>query len=483
MPNPLPPLASGSLPVLGHFFEYRRDHLAVFWRAYRSIGPVFSLRLGPQRMAVLVGPEAQGFFFTQVDKILSLPEVYRFVVPMFGKVLNAADDIDVRRRHLALLHSAFHPRLMGKHVDTMVAETVQWLNGLDDDGEFELDEHFSRLAIRIGAGTLMGPEIRSRLDEFIPLFHDLARGMDFVLPPNLPLPRFRRRDRARKQLHDLIQPIIAERQLQPDPHDDFLQVIANGDYLAADGQPDSGETIVGIALMTVFTAYIATSAQVCWSLIQLLENPSFLAAVLDEQREVLGDAPQHAMNLESLSRLNHLDWALKETQRMHPVMTHYARFNAEGYDFAGYHIPKRWMTVLCAAISHRDPDVFANPDTYDPYRFGPERKEDKKQPYALIGFGAGLYRCPGAVFGVNEMKVIISLLLHRYELALRTTPRRDFEMGVIRPRPPCHIAYRRRRAGPATPWATTVRTPIAGKMGTGPQRAGTTQAAHMAQQA
>jgi sterol 14-demethylase len=441
-----PPSLPG-LPFIGHIFDYRRNHLAIFWKSYRALGRIFSLQLGPQRMAVMVGPEAHHHFFSEVDKILSLPEVNRFVVPMFGKVLNASEDYDVRRSHLALLHSAFHPRVMPKHVETMQQETLRWFDQIGDCGEFDLYESFSSLAMRIAASALMGPEIRQCLDQFIPLMHDLARGMEFILPPNLPLPRFRRRDRARKQLHELIKPIIAQRRSEPDRHDDFFQVIVNGNDGTGGGE--ANETTIGLALMTVFTAYIATAAQTCWSLIQLLQHPDVLAEIMEEQSTALGGAPDGAFGLQELGKLKVLDWALKETQRMHPVMTHYARYNSRGYSFADYEIPKGWLTVICPAISHRDPDVFAQPDIYDPYRFSPEREEHKKNPYALIGFGAGLYRCPGAAFGVNEMKTVISLLLSRYTLKLLTPEiHADFEMGVVRPKPPCRIAYQRRNDRP-----------------------------------
>jgi sterol 14-demethylase len=424
---------------------YRRNHLRVLWKAHRELGPVFSLRFGPKRMAVLIGLEAQRFFFTQADKILSLPEIYRFVIPMFGEVLNAAEDSNIRHRHLALLHSAFHPKLMQAHIGAMVEETEIWLDQLGNCGEADLDDCFSTLAMRIAARALMGEEIRQRLDRFIPLFFDLARGMDFVLPPNLPLARFRRRDRARVQLRKLVAPIIGQRRNSRTQHNDFLQVLVDGAYLdPATPNDEAQETIIGLALMTVFTAYIATAAQTCWSVIQLLQHPAYLAAATAERLAVLGGQPALAIKADTLNELQKLDRALKESQRMHPVMTHYARYNAQGYQFEGYDIPKGWMTVVCPAISHRDPDVFLNPDIYDPDRFAPHRQEDKRHPYALIGFGAGLYRCPGAAFGVNEMKTIISLLLDRYDIRLlEPATGLNFDMGVVKPAP-CRIAYRRR---------------------------------------
>jgi sterol 14alpha-demethylase len=438
----LPPLLPG-VPLLGNLLDYRSDHLEVFWKGYKRFGPVFSLRLGPQRAVVMIGREYNRFFFTQADRLLSLPEVYRFVVPMFGRVLNASDDITVRRGQLALLHSAFHWSRMPGHIAAMVRETTEWLDQLGPSGTFDLSETLSDLAMKIAARSLMGHEVRNQLEEFLPLYMDLAKGMEFVLPPNLPLPRFIRRDRARRRLQDMIRPIIDARLAQRGRCDDFLQTII--DSVAGNLSSDSHETIVGLALITVFTAYITTAAQTAWTLLQLLQNPTYLALVAEERERILGSSGE-SLDMDALNRLTYLDCALKESQRMHPVMTHYARYNAHTYELDGYQIPRGWLTFVCPAVSHRLPEVFPAPDTYDPLRFLPDRWHDGQHTYDLIGFGAGVYRCPGATFGANEMKCILTLLFQRYKLELLDRdPQRDFAMGVIRPRPPCRIGYTLRK--------------------------------------
>jgi len=437
-----PPALPG-LPFLGNLLEYRRDHVEVFWRAYKALGPIFSIRLGPQRAVVLIGPENHRFFYSQVDRLLSLPEVYSFVVPMFGPVLNAAKEEAVRKKHLALLHSAFQGKKMDGHVQVMARETSAWLDTLGDAGTFELYDAFAALGMNIAASAFMGHEIRQRMSEFLPLYEDLAKGMEFVLPPNLPLPRFRRRDRARRQLSEMIRPIIAERQAHPERYDDFLQTITEGKYL--DEGQEADETIVGLALMTVFTAYITTAAQTCWSLLHLLQHPNYLTLVQDEQDEVLGHQPEN-ITAESLGQLEKLEWALKESQRLQPVMSHYARYNTQAYELGGYFIPRGWLTMICPAVAHRLPGVFSQPDIFDPARFSPARAEDRKYSYSLIGFSAGAYRCPGAGFGTNEMKCIVSMLLQRYKLELvESHPGRNYENGVIRPHPPCRVSYTRRK--------------------------------------
>jgi len=418
------------LPLLGSFLEWRRDHLSLFLRAYEQYGPVFGVRLGPKRGVVLIGPQYHEFYFREVDRGLSVPELYHFVLPMFGDVMMAATDTDRRRRHVALLQSAFQGGRLAHYTDVMAAEISGWLTTLGNAGEFELWNTVEPLVMRIAASTLMGPEIRARIDEFRPLLVDLAKGMEFILPPNLPLPRFARRDRAREKLTEMLRPVLAERRRHPDRHTDFLQILTDDPGLRAEGE----DVQVGMALCTLFTGYITTAAQACWTLALLLTNPDYLESVVRE--------------LDAGQQDSRLSWAFKETLRLRPVMGFYARTNSIDLDVDGFRLPRGWMTMLCPGVSHRLPDIFRDPERYDPERFAPHRAEDKRHQYALIGFSGGFYRCPGQAFGTNEVRVLLRSLLSQYDLApLEREPEPDVELGVTRPRSPCLIRYQRRSAG------------------------------------
>ncbi|GGK76565.1 cytochrome P450 [Mangrovihabitans endophyticus] len=418
-------------PVVGSLLEWRRDHDQLFLRAYRELGPVFGVRLGPRRGAVLIGPQHHEFYFREVDRRLSVPELYRFVVPMFGDVMMAATDTARRRRHVALLQSAFQSGRLAGYADVMTAEVDAWLDSLGESGEFDLWDAVEPVVMRIAASALMGAEIRARIDEFRPLLVDLARGMEFILPPNLPLRRFRRRDQARRELAEMVRPMLAERRRAPGRHDDFLQVLADDAALAAEGD----EVPVGMALCTIFTGYITTAAQACWTLALLLRHPTYLARVVDAA--------------DRTSRAALLDLAFKEALRLRPVMGFYARTNRQDLHVGGYRLPRGWMTMLCPGVAHRLPEIFADPDRYDPDRFAPSRAEDKRHPHALIGFSGGFYRCPGQAFGTTEVRVLLNGLISRYDLEpLAAEPAADLELGVTRPRSPCPVRYRRRQRWP-----------------------------------
>lgn len=424
------------LPIVGSFLEWRRDHVGVFRRAYERNGPVFGIKLGPQRGVVLIGPRYHDFFFKNVDGLLSVPELYRFVIPMFGEVMMAARDTATRRSHVELLRSAFQGGRLASHTTDMAKETTRWLDRLGDDGSFDVWDAFEPLSMRVGASALLGPEILDRIAEFRPLLADLARGMDFVLPPNLPLPKFRRRDRARRLLTEMIGPVLVERRRHPSEREDFLQTMTRDPVLREAGD----DAMIGMALMTLFTGYLTTAAQMSWALVLLLRHADHLRAVVDEVDEVrAGDDLPHGV------RLARLDRAIKEAVRLRPVMSHYARTTTRDYELDGYRVPRGWLTILCPGVAHRLPEIFADPDVYDPDRFAPDRAEDKRHPHALIGFSGGFYRCPGSAFGTAEIRTVIGMLVARYSLELVDgVPPGDFEMGVIRPASPCRVRFRKR---------------------------------------
>ena len=93
-------------------------------------------------------------------------------------------------------------------------------------------------------------------------------------------------------------------------------------------------------------------------------------------------------------------------------------------------------------LLHRDPQVWPEPDRFDPDRFLPEHNR-ARPAHAYKPFGTGERACIGRQFALHEAMVVLAKLLHRFDVAadpsyeLRITERLTlmpvgFRLGLTR---------------------------------------------------
>ena len=156
---------------------------------------------------MLIGPHYHQRFFEETDHALSMAQAYKSLVPMFGEPVGVTAAPEDYQEQRAIFLELFKSANMEGYVQVMVQEVQAWLATLGDSGSFEVVDSCQRLAHHRATHAFLGAEFRQCLAEpFWHLFHDLVAGMDAVLPPSLPLPRFLRRDRARRQMHAMLRP-------------------------------------------------------------------------------------------------------------------------------------------------------------------------------------------------------------------------------------------------------------------------------------
>ena len=265
----------------GHALEFQKDRQGLFRRGLDTIGPVFSIRLANKPAAVLIGPEYHQTFFMETDKKLSMHKTYQFLTAMFGQVAFAAPP-EVYNEQRLILHSPFKHEKMVNYIKVMQIEIQQWLDSLGEQGEFELTSAMNTLVQNVAAHALMGKAFRDQMGrEFWDLYLVLGASLDPLMPPNLPLPKFMRHDRAKGSCAPCCDPSWPSAVSTPKITTTAgLQDFVNARY--KDGRPMEGETIISLILALVFAGHETTSGQVSWTIIQLLQNPIYLALVLQE---------------------------------------------------------------------------------------------------------------------------------------------------------------------------------------------------------
>jgi sterol 14alpha-demethylase len=433
-----PPLVSGGRGPLGHTMEFLRSPETLMERGYREHGEVFGLRVAGKPFAVLVGAERAKFLFSETDRRLSIRLAYPFFRHMFSAESYFLAEHEEYKRQREIVLPRFQSRNLAAYVDVMDRGMLELVDDLGREGTIDLVGSFGPRILGIAAECFLGPEFARRMDGFFEVFKRFSEGLDPLLPSWVPAPHMVRSHRARDLIRSTVGAIIRERQQQPLDPPDFLQSLAEARY--ADGQPVPEPVLVSLALMLTWTAWETTTGQLCWGLIDLLQNPGELSRVRAEQSAVLdGRAP---LDTKTINRLAHLDRAMHETERLHPATNGIVRVATEDIEYDGYHIPKKAFVLVPPRMSHRMPDLFPEPDRYRPDRFG----ENPKLTASLVGFGGGLHRCIGAQFAYLEMKVATTRMFQLLDMELvDADPQPVPGQKTKWPQVPCRVRYRVRQ--------------------------------------
>jgi cytochrome P450 len=186
-----------------------------------------------------------------------------------------------------------------------------------------------------------------------------------------------------------------------------------------------------IQTAVLWAAHANTIPATFWTLAQLLREPQALAAVRAELDAVAGPADAHSMPpalaRETLDQLRMLDSAVSEALRLSSgsltvrkvgepfeLETRSGRFMLRAGD----------RVCLAPYLHHHDPEIFEAPQRYCHDRFysptGTKQfeKRGERVGFALMPFGAGHSMCPGRFFAVAEIKLLVALMLSRFEFEL-----------------------------------------------------------------
>ncbi|MCB9453583.1 MAG: cytochrome P450 [Anaerolineaceae bacterium] len=413
MTSTVPPVVSGGYPVVGHLFEMLHDRQSLFKRGYAEHGDVFSMKLGPQWVAVVTGAGYNRQFYTETDKSLNMQDGYGFLKEAIGEVLFVASKEDYYNQRPALLQVFKHER-MADYVQAMNIEVQRWLDSLGQAGEVDITQAMLRLTQSVAGRAFIGPNYEQELGEaFWHHYKAISASLDPVLPPTLPLPKFKRRDAAKKKIHEKLMTLIQKRRDHPEQYDDLITTLLSTPL--SDGSIMTDETIVTMFMGLIFAGHETTAGQAAWLIALLLQHPDYLDRVKAEIREHIPAG--QPIDGGVLRNLTDIYYAIDETTRLRPSADTQIRTVEAAMTVGTYAIPAGWRMMVSGDTSHLLRDTFVNPEQFDPLRFSPERGEGKN-PFAIVGFGGGIHKCSGMNFAKNEMAVITSLFFQQFDVEL-----------------------------------------------------------------
>ncbi len=408
-----PVLGDSGLPVLGHLIEMFREGPDYPLFLYQTRGPLFGVNSPIMPALTALGPDATQAVFSNKNKDFSQKGWHFMIGRFFSRGLMLLD-FDEHMYHRRIMQEAFtRNRLTGyvEHIDRVATDIVA--NWPTNDARFLFHPAMKELTLDVASTVFMGHEPgtdHELVTKVNRAFTATTRAGGAII--RYPIPPFKwwRGLRARKLLEDYFNDRVRERRKVAGT--DMLTVLCHTEDDAGNSFTD--EDIVNHMIFLMMAAHDTATSTTTTMVYNLAAHPEWQERAREESA-LLGDA---RLEIEPLEKLETLDLVMNESLRMVTPLPFNMRQAVRDTDLLGYYVPAGTHVTIWPGMNHRLPELWTEPNKFDPERFAEPRSEHKKHRYAFAPFGGGAHKCIGMALGQLEVKAVVHRLLRRYRLEL-----------------------------------------------------------------
>jgi cytochrome P450 len=338
-----------------------------------------------------------------------------------------------RRALQPVFHRKYNDEYAAK-MAPMIARAVECWGDYARSGKvFDVADEMMRLTLCNAGATLFDTDLDDQAER---IGRDLSFALEYIhAGPLRPFSAVQRRRfrRAMRGLNLQIERVTSRRQEEirndePVGNDLLQQLLSMKD---GDGKALSSRQLHDEMMTFIFTGHETTAIALSWMWYLLARHPEVEARLHRETERVLdGRAP----TLDDLPQMPYARMVFQETMRLYPPVWTIARRNLNEMEIDGHRIPADSIIMILPYITHRDPQFWPDPETFDPERFSPENSHNRPR-YAYFPFGGGARQCIGQNLAMHEAMLVTASLVQRYRLQL--APGRVVEpmaAATLRPR-------------------------------------------------
>ena len=358
---------------------------------------------------------------------------YRAAAELFGRGL-LLNEGDAWKRQRLLSQPAFKAEHIAAQVPWMAELTAKflarWQRHAAERRACDVDADFLRLSQLLAGYYLMGPGFERIAERFCRAA--VAVKNSWPRAPRSVAQLVRRRGdgwsealaAAVRAIDACVYEYLAEERPKDFAGAGLVKLLVDGSRAQGDEFDDRS---LRDQLLTVFFAGHETSAtSLSWIHYLLDQHPDARAKVRAEVERVLnGRVPTSA----DLDALTYTDQVINEALRLYSPIHSISRVALTDDVLGGYHIPAGTTIYVSLYATHRLPQLWPEPDKFDPDRFTPAKVE-RRPRFAFIPFAAGHRNCVGASTAIVELKLAVAMIAQRYELNLAPGQRVEGAAGT-----------------------------------------------------
>ncbi|GMI95697.1 cytochrome P450, family 707, subfamily A, polypeptide 1 [Hibiscus trionum] len=396
---PLPPGTMG-WPYIGETFHLYSQNPNVFFASkQKRYGSVFKTHILGCPCVMISSPEAAKFVLVTKAHLFK-PTFPASKERMLGKqaIFFSQGQYHAQLRKLVL--RAFMPEAIKSIISSIESIAQHSLHSLEGRLITTFQE-MKTYTFNVALLSIFGEDEVLYREDLKRCYYILEKGYN-SMPINVPGTLFNKSMKARKELAQILAKIIStRRQMKMDCNDLLGSFMGDKEGLTDEQIADN---IIGV----IFAARDTTASILTWIIKYLGENPSVLKAVTDEQ-EAISREKEQSLSWADTKKMPITSRVIQETLRVASILSFTFREAVEDVEYEGYLIPKGWKVLPLFRNIHHSPEIFPDPEKFDPSRF-----EVVPKPNTFMPFGNGTHSCPGNELAKLEILVFLHHLTTKY---------------------------------------------------------------------
>src|SRR5262249_4743947 len=275
-------------------------------------------------------------------------------------------DFDEHRLHRRALSVAFKSGPMKSYLAELdrgiAARVAQWKA---KPGEMLLYPAMKQLTLDLAATSFLGADIGREVDEITRAFVDMVAAA--VAPIGKPLPgtQMGRGVAGRKRIVAYFSEQIPIRRQKGDGEDLFSQLCR---ATHEDGALLSNQDIIDHMSFLMMAAHDTLTSSLTSFVGELAAHPEWQRK-LRKEGFALGLASDAPTSFDHLEAMPLSEMAFKEALRVKPPVPSMPRRAVRDFTFKGFAIPGGTLVGINPLFTHHMPEIWPEPETFDPMRF------------------------------------------------------------------------------------------------------------------
>jgi cytochrome P450 len=317
------------------------------------------------------------------------------------------------KKQRRMVQTAFHRNSIGALTTLMTTANAalleKWQRAAENHESVNVTRDVSSMVLEVVLVSIFGVDYARVKPHFNILSEEPARNLEFA--------------RLFRSLGRIILDVVSERRQEQSTSPDILGMLMTARD-AQGGQVMSDRRLMNEVLTLIVAGHETTASTLNWTWYLISQHPDVEEKLANELTSLPGSG---CPELDDLPKFPYARQILEECLRLYPAGWLMTRKALNDDQFGDYFVPAGTEIYVSPYFIQRHPDLWDNPDRFDPGRFAPDQSQDRHR-LAMLPFSAGPRNCIGEFLARIEMQ--IHLVMVARQLRLRYVQTRPIELDA-----------------------------------------------------